>query len=174
MSTRGKLFHAAPSVLWTVVFVCPVYLFCVRHLSPGCVYGFAAAGALAMALPSAALQRLALSSDLAAYRRLRVPLLLRLTQDAAWIRRVSRDLEPRIRRDRKIVAGILRDTWMRERFHLGAFLFTSLCSLAAISHAQPLWFLSLILVNVLYNLYPIWLQQYLRLRLKPLCRFRGE
>ena len=48
-------------------------------------------------------------------------------------------------------------------------LFFLLASLYGITHGQPGWSLLITIINVVFNLYPIWLQQYIRVRLN---RFR--
>jgi hypothetical protein len=79
-------------------------------------------------------------------------------------------MERRVRCDREVIVRFTRDTWMRERFHLGLLLFCSLCAGVALWRIQLMWFIALCLVNTLYNFYPIWLQQYLRLRITRLLR----
>lgn len=164
-NARRELFNALPNVFWTALLVGPVYLFCSRHLSVRSICWFVLIGVLPLALPKKVLQRLALSPHIELYRRLRVPLLLGLTQDGAWLRRIGGSPGARVRRERDAITRVLRDTFVRERFHWGAFLFCTLCASVAIFEGHQLWFVVLIFINIFYNLYPIWLQQYLRLRL---------
>jgi hypothetical protein len=159
-----QILNVLLSALWTIVFVLPVYIFCARHVDIGWIIAFAVTAMLSTLLPRSAIQRLALSSEAKAYRRLRVPLVIEITQDARWIRRISGNSPARARRSKQGLSKILHDTWVRERFHLALLVFYFLCSIMAVCQIRPLWFLSLILANVSYNLYPIWLQQYLRLR----------
>ncbi|MEK6398660.1 MAG: hypothetical protein V4734_11290, partial [Terriglobus sp.] len=81
-----------------------------------------------------------------------------------WLRRISGSHTPRVRRDAVILAKLVRDTWTRERFHLSLLVFYILCIVVALLHMQFAWSGTLIVCNVIFNLYPIWLQQYLRLR----------
>lgn len=164
LDVRAQLVNIVLSAFWTAIFVGPVCIFCARHLEVGWICGFCVAGALSMFLPRAVIQRLAWSSDPAVYRRLRVPLVIQVTQDAGWLRRVSRKSRRRVRRSTQALTQIQRDTWMRERFHLGLLAFYILCSIAALCQGQLWWCLVLMFANVFYNLYPIWVQQYLRLR----------
>ena len=61
---------------------------------------------------------------------------------------------------RSLVAG----SYHMERFHGVLLLFFALVSLYALAHGYSGWAALLVLLNVGYNLYPMWLQQYLRLR----------
>lgn len=156
-----------PSVLWTALFVWPVWVFCALHVSSGHFACFWIAGMVsAVALPKPVFRWLRLSSNPAVYRRLRVALLIKVTQDAGWIRRLSGSSERRVRRNEKAIAKVVSDTWVRERFHFGVFVFCGLCSAVALWQARVGWFVGLSCLNVVYNVYPIWLQQYLRLRVE--------
>lgn len=164
MSARSQLLDAVPSVLWTAVSLGPVFLFCAHNLPLGRTICFLVGASVSTLLPKAALERFALSTSRTAYERLGVPSLTKFTQDAGWLRRMGGSSKPRARRDKESLRRIVRDTWMRERFHLGVFVFLFLCSAAAALQRKGIWLFALILINVFYNVYPILLQQYLRLR----------
>lgn len=167
MNARGQLINALPSVLWTALFVWPVWVFCARYVSSGRFACFWIAGMVsAVALPKAVFRGLCLSSNPAVYRWLRVGLLIKVTQDAAWIRRLSGSSERRVQRQEKAIASVVSDTWVRERFHFGVFVFCALCSAVALEQARAGWFVGLSFLNVVYDVYPMWLQQYLRLRVE--------
>jgi hypothetical protein len=70
-------------------------------------------------------------------------------------------------RSRAGLASLLRTTYHMERFHVVLLVFFGLTSLYAAAHGQVGWGVLLTLINVGYNLYPIWLQQYLRVRAAP-------
>jgi len=161
---QRHILNALPNILWTAIFLGPVYVYGVRQIPPKLLYVFAVAGALPFLVPRSFLQRFQLSSDAGVYRRLRVPLLVKLTQDAPWLHRLGGHPEKRVRRDRRTIARVISDTWMRERFHFGLLLFCALCAGVALWRKQLMWFTALIVINTLYNLYPVWVQQYLRLR----------
>ncbi|MGI4870123.1 MAG: hypothetical protein ACRYFX_02975 [Janthinobacterium lividum] len=113
------------------------------------------------------LQRLQLSSGVAAYQRLRVPALNRFTQSGTLVNALVRRRYPqyRVLPGRAAVAKLVRTTYQQERFHWAGLVFFLLLSIYAAAHGHPGWALGLALANVGYNLYPIWLQQYLRVRL---------
>jgi hypothetical protein len=170
VSVRRSVLNTLTSLIWTAVFLGPVYEYCRRHVPPQALYLFAVVGSVPCLLPRSLLRRLQLNSDLGVYRRLRVTLLIAFTQDAPWFSSAHRQTEKRVRRDCDSIARVVRDTWTRERFHAGLLLFCALCSAVALSHFQIYWFIALTAINVVYNLYPIWLQQYIRIRVSNLAR----
>ena len=139
------------------------------------IYGGAAASLLAYVLPLVGLRRLQLSQGLRIYRRLRVPLVIRFTQDGGSVEASVRDggVQAAWFRDGKMLKRMIRVTYGRERFHLTLLLFFLFTAGYAAVHGQVVWSLLLCLSNVIYNLYPVWLQQYIRMRLQG-CLIRLE
>ncbi|GAB2461184.1 hypothetical protein GCM10011375_12130 [Hymenobacter qilianensis] len=93
----------------------------------------------------------------------------RFTQHGDLIHRLIRQQYPQYKRVRthSDKAALVRATYHQERFHLVLFLFFLLTSLYAAALGYGRWALLIGLTNVVYNLYPMWLQQYVRLRLHP-------
>ena len=162
------LYDAVPNVLWSVLGFAPVVAFCCQHLAQPWLYGFGAASLLAYAWPVAWLRRLQLSAGEVAYRRLGVPGLNRFTQRGSLLNGLVRRRYPHYRAlaGRAALAKLWRTTYQQERFHWAALLFSLFVSGYAVGGGWLGWALLLTLANVGYNLYPIWLQQYVRLRLR--------
>jgi hypothetical protein len=119
------------------------------------------------AVPASWLRRLQLSAQPAVYRRLGVPVVGYLAQYGALVNRLLRHRYPQYRRlpSRAAIASVVRGTYHYERFHWSMLLFSLLVSGSAMGQRQIGWAVVLTLINMGYNLYPIWLQQYLRVRL---------
>lgn len=160
-------YNAVPNVLWSVLAFGPLALCCYRYVGPPWLYGFGAASLLAYAWPAAWLRRLQLSSRVAVYQRLRVPALNRFTQQGALVTALLRRRYPqyRVLAGRAGVGRLVSTTYSQERFHWAGLVFFLLVSGYAGATGHLGWALGLVLLNVGYNLYPIWLQQYVRLRL---------
>lgn len=159
--------NAVPNVLWSVLSLTPISVFCYQHMVRPWLYGLLAASMLGYALPAAVFQYWQLSRTPARYRQLRVPAVNRVTQHGDLINRLLRHYYPQYRhiRTRAALVALARTTYQQERFHLVLFLFFGLTSLYALAHGHAGWAGLLTLTNVGYNLYPMWLQQYIRLRL---------
>lgn len=167
---RQRLLNALPNVMWTALCAGPLYLFCARHMNGrDCIYLSAAASLLLM-LPKSALRRLQLSRNPRVYRSLRVHWLIPFTQDSGWMRRLAGDPPLPLPRQRPCVKKLIADTRLRERFHLALLLFFLLCALTALLQRRFAWAALLMLLNIAYNLYPVWLQQFLRMRFERLLR----
>ena len=103
------------------------------------------------------------------YRRLGVLAVNRFTQDGTLVNALLRRRYPHYRRvhSRQSRAALVGNSYHMERFHMAALLFFLFASGYAVGHGYGRWAGVLTLLNIGYNLYPIWLQQYLRLRLAP-------
>ena len=160
-------YNAVPSVLWSALAFGPLVLCCYWYVGQPWLWGFVGASLSAYAWPAAWLRRLQLSSRVAVYQRLRVPALNHFTQQGALVTALLRRRYPhyRVLAGRAGVAKLRSTTYSQERFHWAGLVFFLLVSgyVGATGHLG--WALGLTLLNVGYNLYPIWLQQYVRLRL---------
>jgi hypothetical protein len=117
---------------------------------------------------------LQLSARLAVYRKLRVPALNHLTQHGTLVNRLLRHHYPQYQYlpPRADLVKVVRTTYHMERFHWVMLVYFLLTTSYAVALGHWGWAGLLTLLNVGYNLYPIWLQQYLRLRLRQLPRSR--
>ena len=160
-------YNAVPNVFWSVLSLVPLCVFCYQHMARPWLYGLLAVSLLAYALPASWFRYWQLSSKPAPYRKLRVPLVNRFTQHGDFVNRLIRHQYPNYRhvRHRASAAALRSTSYHQERFHVVLFLFFLLSCFYAAAHGHWKWAGILALINVGYNLYPIWLQQYLRVRL---------
>ena len=158
---------AVPNVLWSALSLTPLVMFCYQQVARLWLYGFIALSLLTYAWPAAWLRRLQLSAAPTVYRKLRVPALNHLTQHGTVVNRLLRHCYPQYRHlpPRADAAKLVRDTYHMERFHWAMLVFFLLATGYALVRGHVGWAGLLTLLNVGYNLYPIWLQQYLRIRL---------
>ncbi|UYZ58239.1 glycosyl-4,4'-diaponeurosporenoate acyltransferase CrtO family protein [Hymenobacter latericus] len=160
-------YNAVPNVLWSVLGFAPVVAFGYGYMERAWLYGLLAPSLLAYLLPTAWLRRLQLSQSAGVYRQLRVHRINRITQNGALVNARLRQRFPGFRQvqGRASAERHVRASYHLERFHLVLLLFFLGCTLYAAAHGRWGWALLMLLANIGYNLYPIWLQQYLRLRL---------
>jgi hypothetical protein len=165
-------YNAVPNVLWSVLSLMPLVVFCYQHVARPWLYGFVALSLLAYAWPTAWLRHLQLSNKPAVYRQLRVPVLNHFTQHGTLVNRLLRHRYPQYRYlpPRTNLAKVVRTTYHMERFHWVMLVYFLLTTGYAVVLGHWGWTGVLTLLNAGYNLYPIWLQQYLRLRLRQLPR----
>ena len=160
-------YNAVPNMFWSVLGLTPISVYCYQYMERAWLYGMLAGSMLTFGLPASWFRYWQLSAAPAAYRRLGVPVVNRFTQHGTLMHSLIRRQYPQYRRvrSRPTLAAVLRATYHQERFHLVLFLFFLLTSLYAAALGHGRWALLIGLTNVGYNLYPMWLQQYLRVRL---------
>ncbi|MBG8556389.1 glycosyl-4,4'-diaponeurosporenoate acyltransferase CrtO family protein [Hymenobacter guriensis] len=165
---RLAFYNAVPSVLWSVLSLGPLSFFCYQYVARPWLYGLLALSLLAYAVPKAWFSWWQLSQRPAAYRQLGVPLVNHLAQHGGLVNELVRRRYPQYRRvrGRRSGASLRAESYHMERFHVAAGVFFLLMSGYAAAQGRWGWAALLALLNVGYNLYPIWLQQYLRLRLE--------
>lgn len=158
--------NAVPNVLWSALALTPIGVYCYQLMARPWLYGFLGVSLLAYAVPTAWFGYWQLSRRPARYRQLGVALLNRVTQHGDFVNRLIRWRYPTYRHlpSRAALARLVRTTYHQERFHLVLFLFFLLTSAYAAVQGQAGWCGLLLLTNVGYNVYPMWLQQYLRVR----------
>jgi hypothetical protein len=162
-----SLYNAAANVLWSLLAFVPVNIFCYRFMERAWLWAFVGASLIAYIVPASALKYLELGSTVQTYRRLGVHRVNDFVQHGTLINRLLRRSYPDYKRvrSRASLAPLLKGTYMQERFHWTVLLFFFLSSLYGVARGYPGWALLITVINVVYNLYPIWLQQYIRLRL---------
>lgn len=161
-------YNAVPNVLWSGLSFTPLVLFCYQFVARPWLYGFGAVSLLVYACPTAWLRHGQLSTSTAPYRKLRVPAFSRFAQHGAFVNGLLRRRYPQYRYlpTRASAAKLVSTTYQQERFHWAGLVFFLLASGYAVAQGRLGWALLLTLLNVGYNLYPIWLQQYVRIRLR--------
>jgi len=71
-----------------------------------------------------------------------------------------------ITRQRSSINQLLQQTYMFEKFHFIMFVFFGLLTFYALINNHFWWAIMITITNVLYNIYPNLLQQYIRLKLR--------
>lgn len=163
----SSLYNAATNVLWSLLAFAPVSIFCYRFMEPAWLWAFVVASVMALMVPVSMLRHLELSSTVTTYRKLGVHWVNHFVQHGTLINRLLKRRYPEYRpkRSRTWTVHLVQSTYVQERFHWAALLFFLLISMYGIAHGFPGWALLITILNVVYNLYPIWLQQYIRVRL---------
>ncbi|MCU1330991.1 MAG: hypothetical protein JWN34_6361 [Bryobacterales bacterium] len=174
MLSKGRVnsLNAVPSVLWSVLCLGPLAVFCYEHMERPWIYGFTVTSLLTYALPVSVLRYFELGSRPASYRAREVHLVIHVTQDSPFIKRLAGGMQARRVRlsDRAALSRLRAVTYARERFHWTMLVFFLLTSLYAVFFGHWAWALLIAVANVIYNVYPIWLQQYIRLRLQRILK----
>ncbi|TGE21280.1 hypothetical protein E5K00_13380 [Hymenobacter aquaticus] len=161
--------NAVPSVLWSGLALGPLSVFCYQHVARPWLWGLLGVSLLGYAVPRSWFRYWQLSRARRRYERLGVPVVARFTQHGTLVHQWLRRRYPHYRRVPHRQAGrrLVAESYHLERFHGVLLVFFGLVSLYALMRGHLGWAGLLLVLNVGYNLYPVWLQQYLRLRLPP-------
>ncbi|GAA4429978.1 hypothetical protein GCM10023188_16060 [Pontibacter saemangeumensis] len=166
-------YNAIPNLLWSVLAFVPIYIFCYTLLDRKLLYAFLAFSIFTLFLPKAFFRHIQLGKTVAIYKQAGVPFISRFTQNGQIINRLLRKQYPRHRvvsGSRLSVNRRVQQTYAYEKFHFMLFSFFSLVFIYALIKDYIGWALLLLLTNMIYNVYPCLLQQYIRVRLIPFLK----
>ncbi|HEY0273724.1 MAG TPA: hypothetical protein VGC22_11105 [Chitinophaga sp.] len=168
----AALYNTVPNLFWSALNLAPAVYYYYHYVPLSWLWAIVPLCLAPYALKPAVMDRLAPIRDREWYHRLGVDVVQEYVQHGGMVNRIIRRRYPayRIVYDKTTVSRQLAATYMFERFHLGMLLAFGvlLCHAAAMGRWQ--WALLLLLCNFVYNVYPILLQQYVRLRLKRLLQ----
>jgi hypothetical protein len=160
------VYNAVVNVFWSLLAFVPVSIFWCRVTGRIWLWVFVAVSVTPFFLPTSTLRYFALGANVTPYRQLGVPWVNKFVQHGRLINDLPRRKYPEYRRtiSRAKVPILVQNSYVQERFHWTVLLFFLLTSAYAIVHGNFGWAVLTTVINVVYNLYPIWLQQYIRLR----------
>lgn len=161
-------YNMLPNLLWSIIGLVPISIFCYTRLDPKLFWLFIGISFLPVFLSNSFLNKIQLANKTTTYQKLRVGIVLQLSQNGVVINRLIRKRFPgykAVRKDPKSVNKLIKQTYAFEKFHYMLFLFFSMTSIYALVAGYIGWAAIILLTNLLYNVYPILLQQYIRLKL---------
>jgi hypothetical protein len=147
-------YNMVPNVLWSVLGLVPVSVFCYTWLPTNLFLLFLGVSLLPLFLSPAVMDRLQIARTPATYKQLGIALVQRLSQNGAIINRLIRKRHPAyraLRPDQRSIRGLLNQTYAFEKFHLMLFVFFALATVYALWKGLAGWAVILSLTNLLYN-----------------------
>jgi hypothetical protein len=123
---------------------------------------------VACLFPNGFFDAIQLSRRPAFYERLGIKYINFFAQNGTWINRYLRKRYPEwkgVVPTRSAIARRYRQTYFYEKFHFSLFLFYVWLTVYALIIAEPGWGAAISICNLLYNIYPNLLQQYIRAKL---------
>ena len=164
--SRASILNFILNLWWTIVCFAPLLVFWFLHYQQTLFLGQLLLSGLFLFLPESAWVRLQISNDKEVYERLGVRAIQAVTQNGKLINHLAgTDGKPRrtIRR-RSDLVRLRRQIVMYERYHLFCLVFFFSTMATAVVQSR-IGLAALILIsNLLYNVYPLLIQQYNRIR----------
>jgi len=161
-----SIYNALVNVFWSLLAFVPVSIFWYRVMERTWLSVFVVVSVIPFILPTSKLKYLELGANVRPYRKLGVPWVNKFVQHGRLINDLLRQKYPEYRRtiSRARAPILVQNSYVQERFHWTVLLLFLLTSVYATAHGYLRWALLITVINVVYNLYPIWLQQYIRMR----------
>lgn len=140
------------------------------------LYVFIVASVLAFNIPIKLIWALNLSTNPRAYELIGVRAMRWLVQDGMLVNRVRQRLGKRhkVITSRQSARAYLNKIVVQERYHYSCFVFFTLSAISAALAGKIQLALLISFWNIIYNVYPILLQQYNRLRIQKLLSRPGS
>jgi len=161
-------YNMIPNVIWSILNLTPISIYCFTLLDNKTFYIFLAISFIPIFFKNSFIDKLQIGKTVKFYKILSVHLVNEVAQNGLivnnLIKRKFADHKV-VTNEKSSIAGLIRQTYIFEKFHLLLFLFFSLTMTYAFVHGHSAWACIILLTNVLYNIYPTLLQQYIRLKL---------
>ncbi|TSD67818.1 hypothetical protein FFF34_010650 [Inquilinus sp. KBS0705] len=156
--------NQAVNFFWTILCFIPVIAVWAVHYSVLWICVFLVISTVTQLFPSGRMQ---LSNNPEFYQRLGVKFIRKFVQNGDWVNKLIRKSQPhhKLIKAKGSAAGYMGTLIMYERFHLLCFFFFMLTAVYAIAVHLYMWSVLTLLSNIIYNFYPIILQQYNRTRI---------
>lgn len=162
-------YNMIPNLVWSILNVTPIAIYCFTLLDHKTFYIFLAVSLIPIFFKNSFLDKLQMGKTIKIYKRLGVHQVNHVTQNGVIVNNLVKRKFP----DHKVVTNrkssitaLVNQTYLFEKFHLIFFLFFSLTIAYAFSKGHLKWACIILVTNVVYNIYPNLLQQYIRLKLR--------
>ena len=163
------IYNMIPNLFWSLLCLAPLYIFCDRHLSLKLIYWFAFLSMLTIFITGWVLDRLQFSQSRSFYKRIGIETINRFAQRGDWVNKMLKKKYPdykAITPERATIRRLIGQTYMFEKFHLMMFFIFLLVTIYALLNSFWIWVIVLAMANLIYNVFPNLLQQYVRIRMK--------
>jgi hypothetical protein len=165
-----ETFNQLLNLCWTVISFLPVLFYWLSRKPDIWLYTFIILSLLFGMLPKKFYKQLQPSSNLKFYKKYGVLTIRRFVQNGDLINHFFRQKSPhyKVINDLRQIKGYLETIAMYERYHFMCFMFFLSTSILSLMEQKPVLAILITLSNIIYNVCPIFLQQYNRLRIERL------
>lgn len=158
-----------PNLLWTAIFFIPITMYCYTFVAPKMIYILLGSSIIPMFFPNSFFDKIQVSRNANWYRRIGVNYINFFAQSGGLMNRILRKKYPGFKAIYRSKASIRKQyyqTYFFEKFHFSLFLFFTGITIYAGIEGHFKWVVILVISNLLYNIYPNLLQQYIRVKLR--------
>jgi hypothetical protein len=162
-------YNMIPNVVWSVLNLLPISFYCYNKVDHRSLYIFIALSVIPGFFPNSFYDRIQVGRTTRIYKRVGVGFVNKLAQNGTIINHLVRKKFPgykMIIHRRSSITKLVQQTYMFEKFHFIMLIFFILITSYALVKNHFWWAIIISLTNLLYNIYPNLLQQYIRLKLR--------
>ncbi|PLK43076.1 hypothetical protein C0V77_16975 [Emticicia sp. TH156] len=170
------IYNQLINFFWSTLAFTPVIYFCIQHLPLNVLYWFLLISCAVIFVPTSWLARIRLSKSQHLYRKIGVRFIKKYTQDGDLVNNIVKNSHPEYRyiESKQSFKKVLAKSAINEKFHYLVFVFFLCLGIYAFFKGLIAWGIFISLANVAYNIYPIFLQQYNRIRINLLMLRRNN
>ncbi|MDB5012983.1 MAG: hypothetical protein JWQ25_1185 [Daejeonella sp.] len=161
-------YNMLPNLIWSILALVPLVIFCNQFMSLKSILISVGVSQLPALLPNSFYSGITFIDKPQFLTKIGLSFFNHFTQSGTLINKLIRKKYPDykvISINRNSIKKIISQTYMFERFHAVMFTFFAITVIYAFMEAEWFWVLMLVLLNILYNVYPILLQHAIRMRL---------
>jgi hypothetical protein len=129
----------AANLIWSVINILPVYIFCYKYVDHKSVYIFIAISLPAIFLPKSFLNKIQLANSTSVYKKLGADLINKFIQNGDFINNLIKKKYPEYKvvyNKRKSIDGFVQQTFNNEKFHWFMFVFFMLTIVYAVQYLK--------------------------------------
>ena len=162
---KNQAINQFVNFFWTILCFIPVLIYWFSNYTYW-LYIFILFSLIFALLPGSIFRRFQLNNSTAFYERLGVRFIQKFVQNGTYVNRAIRKNNPEYKliKDRTQARQYLNTINMYERYHMLCFIFFALTFIHAFISQRYIAAVLILVVNVIYNVCPILIQQYNKLR----------
>ena len=169
VSRLAAIYNMIPNLLWTALFLIPMVIFCYAFMTLKTTCVLLGVSCIPIFFPNSFFDSIQLSRSAQWYRKLGVKYINAFAQNGSLLNKILKKKYPNFKVLSRTKASIKKQyhqTYFFEKFHFALLLFFTMVTIYAGSQGRFYWVLILTISNLLYNIYPNLLQQYIRIKLR--------
>jgi hypothetical protein len=165
----AAIYNMIPNLLWTALFLTPIVIFCYTFITLKTTYVLLGVSLIPIFFPNSFVDSIQLSRNARWYSKMGVKYINVFTQNGSLLTKIYKKKYPNFKvlsRSKASLKKQYRQTYFFEKFHFSLFLFFAMVTIYAGYQGHFYWVVTLTICNLLYNIYPNLLQQYIRVKLR--------
>ena len=165
-------YNQIPNLFWSVLSFTPLGYFWYTAMDLKWLLSSLALSLLAGFLPRAFFDTMHFGKTASVYKKIGIRFVKKYTQDGDWVNRLIRRKFPQYKvfDHSAPMQKHIDKAYAIEKIHFSMFIFFLLTAIYALYRGEARWAIIITINNLIFNLYPNFLQQYNRLRLRHLSR----